>query len=466
MAEASPNQSAGFQLVVSPDRTTVTLAVSARAEVTAAAVIAALGEMKVVGFDRAAVEDGIRRSRGEASSTIVVKGTAAVEARPARIEFRVPVAQGTSFMISKVEAGEVIGTILPPTAGVDGRDVFGRPIAPTSNSKPVVVGRNLNTVKNQIIAGSRGNLRLKGEVLSIEPLLEIRGDDGNGAPVNFDGDAAVKGSLTSGHTLRISGSLTVGGAIEAVKLKTGGSLDVKGGIVDQHKGSCTVGGDLRCRFISGATINASGDVQVQSEIVHSRVTCTGRLTVARGPILGGVVAANGGIECQSLGHSNGTPTIVEAGNSITCQSVFAAGHAQIEANQKHVRDVRAKIKPLLHEMKNLTPQQRERATELLFEADELEADTERMATQIHEQAGVLHEKELAEVVVAEVAHPGVTVRFPGIETVLSCQFKGPLKLVPRKSGGVAEIVLIDGKDQSRSVLPSRPIHAESRATAA
>jgi uncharacterized protein (DUF342 family) len=382
---------------------------------------------------------------------------------PSASNIMCPSPQGAACTIAKVEAGQIVGSIAPPIAGAPGRDVFGNPIPPHKSERAFKVGRNLNESRGQLIAATRGNLRLNGTLLSIEALLELRDHAENAAIHNFDGDAVVKGSFTEGQSLQISGSLTVGGAIEAVQLKTGGSVYVKGGLIGKQKGKFIIGGDLHCRFISGGLIISGGDIYVQSEIIHGRISCAGRLVVARGPIYGGVVAANGGIVCQVLGHSTGTATIVEAGNGIITHSFAASTNAHIEANRKRVAEIRAKIEPLLEHMKQLTAPQREKATELLYEATELEEMTQLMVADLEKRTQALHEKEHVEVVVAEILYQGVTVRFPGIKATFSNAFKGPFTLVPRKTGYHTELVLIDAKDKTKSVLHSRPIHAAEAA---
>jgi hypothetical protein len=117
-------------------------------------------------------------------------------------------------------------------------------------------------------------------------------------------------------------------------------------------------------------------------------------------------------------------------------------------------------------MKHLTAQQREKTTELLYNAEEMEAATELMVSDMEKQTELLRVSECAEVVVTDVSHPGVTVRFPGIQTVLQVALKGPFTLVPHKLDGVTEILLIDGKDQSKTVLPSHPVSVAESAKAA
>jgi uncharacterized protein (DUF342 family) len=458
MATLVAEQQTGFQLQLSPDRATVTLDIQAGAAVTAASVIAGLRDMKLASFDDGLVIEALENRKREAISIVVASGTPAVPPRPEHVDFRVPLADEVAGTIARVTVGQVIGTLVPTVPGVDGRDVFGQPIIPEKDQQPLKIGRNLNVDKAEIIATAAGSLRLNGNVLSVEPLLELRADDDdNPPPVNFDGDMVVRGTLAEGRRLQLSGSLTVGGAIESIRLQTGGSVNVKGGIVGTQSGRFVIGGDLRCLFINGGVVIAGADVHAQSEIVHSRVSCAGRLTVAHGPIYGGAVAANGGISCRELGHLNGVRTIVEAGNSVICRSFVTPSCAAIGASRKRARDIRAKIEPLLKQMKRLTTQQREKATELLYEAEELETATTRMVAERERHMSLLTANARTEIQVADMVHAGVVVRFLGVETAFESAIQGPLTLAARKSGDVPQILLIDGNDRSKSALRSWPI---------
>ena len=282
MADSASNKNSGFRIEVTPDRMKVTLIVEAGTEVDATTVTAHLRELKLARFDDGLVIESLEKRKKEASVAVVVaSGGAPIDERPERVNYRVPLSTGETGIISKVEAGQVLAGHTPAVAGTDGVDVFGQAVTHRKTGPTLQIGRNLTVVEGQIVAAARGNLRLNGIVLSVEPLLEVRGDDGNAAPINFDGDAVIVGSLHDGRSLQISGSLIVGGAMESVELKAGGSVHIKGGIVGKQKGKLTVGGDLWCRFISGGTIIATGDIHAQSEIANSRIGCTGRLTAAR-----------------------------------------------------------------------------------------------------------------------------------------------------------------------------------------
>jgi uncharacterized protein (DUF342 family) len=458
MSEATKGLEGGFKIEVSEDRLTATVVIAAGASVSAAQIIPALREMKLAAFDDGAIIEALEARKAEAISIVAAKGKPAVDEQPRRIEYRVPVADEINCTIAKLEAGKVVATLSASVPGTDGVDVFGLPIA-HKKGEMCTIGRNLSLAKDEITATAGGNFRLCKNTLSVEPLLELR-DDRNPAPVQFDGDVLVKGSLGEGRILEISGSLTVGGAIEAVQLKTGGAVNVKGGVIGKTKGHYLIGGDLRCRFISGGLLVASSNVYVQSEVIHSHIVCSGRLTVSRGAISGGDIAAIGGISCSVLGHPNGAPTVVEAGSGRAFRTHAASIAKQIEANRKRIEDVRAKIEPLMRRPKLLNAQQKERATELLYEAGELEERTIQMAKDLEDQRSRVSADECPEILVSDVAHPGVTVRLGITQTVISMALKGPFKLATRKLAAITEIVLIDQTDQSVTALPSHLVPPE------
>jgi uncharacterized protein (DUF342 family) len=450
----------GFTINVSPDRMTVTVAFTAGAAVTAAAVIAALREQKLASFDDGVVMEALGGSV-PAEPIVVATGRPPVAPRPAKLDLCVPVADATAATVAKVEAGQVVAEFCPAVAGKDGADVFGQSVAAVADAGEPEIGRNLTAEKGVLSAKCRGNLRLRGNVLSVEPLLEIHETDANAAPVEFDGDAVVKGVLSEGRVLAVTGCVTVAGALEAVQLKCGGSLNVKGGLLGKQKGRYWVGGDLRCRFISAGTIYVGGDVHAQSEVINTRLVCAGRVNVAHGPIYGGTVAANGGILCKSLGHPSGTPTIVEVGESDAVMQPVNAQVAQIAANNSKVGLVRAKIEPLLRNMRQLTAVQKERATELLYEADEIEGQTKRMSAEVERRRAAMRERAAYEVRVTEALHAGVTIRLGSIETILVASLQGPLVITTRKRELVTEVVLVEQGTRSCIVLPS---HAVASAT--
>jgi|GEM_PF-5097183 len=459
MNETPQNALDGCAINVSSDRMSVTLKITATASASATDVIARLKGMKISRFDDGLIIEAMLHRNGKELSIEVASGVAPVNDRPEGVKFSVPVSDVASGLITKVTAGQIIAEVTPGVVGTDGCDVLGEVIERRKVEPSLVIGRNASLVKGKVMSQMQGGLRLAGNVLSVEPLLEIRGDDGNGAPIIFDGDAVIRGSLNKGRVAQITGCLTVGGAIEGVQLKSGGSVVALGGIIGNQWGKYVIGGDLHCRFISCGSIVVGQDIHVQSNVTDSHIACAGRVVVTAGVIVGGVLAANSGLSCCILGNPAGTPTLIEAGAGVSSRAFLDSVNSQIESNHQRIRAIRAKITPLLKIMKSLTAQQREKATELLYEADELEATTRKLIADMEIQTRNLTEKSLAQVVVAKIIYQGVTIRFNNVMTVISTAIKGPLTLLPRQMGGVTQIRLIDGTDQSEIGLPTQPINA-------
>lgn len=323
------------------------------------------------------------------------------------------------------------------------------------------VGRNLVDRGGQLVAKIAGSARVRPDVASVEPILEINGDDPAAAAANrdleFDGDVNITGSLRAGRQLRATGTVWVADVVESVRLRAGDSLHVGGGIIGKDSGECVVAHHVTCKFIAAGQVDAGGDINVRGEVAAARIACTGRLTAAGGPIFGGTVVANGGVACKSLGKPSGVPTVVGAGYDQALRTLIATRSAEIEANRKHVKMVREKLEPLLKNERALSRQQRERATELLWEAGELEKRTDTDAQALAGRCRAALVVAQPEIVVAEAVYPGVTVRFANVEAVITTELQGPLKLTPRTTGQVTHVVVIDQATGSERVLESQPV---------
>jgi uncharacterized protein (DUF342 family) len=279
-------------------------------------------------------------------------------------------------------------------------------------------------------------------------------DDGGSSVITFDGDVVIRGTLRDGRTLSTTGLLIVGGAIEAAQVNVNSDAFIKGGIVGKSRGKVAIDGTLRCRFVSAGHIIGAADVIVQSEIAYSSITSAGQVSVLHGPIVGGETIANAGIVCQALGNPSGKLTIVEAGTEQSFINFVASARDEIDRNRARVADVRTKIEPLMKHVKMLTPQQKERATELLYEAGELEARTETMVTTLEARCQAFRQRSNPVIVAHETIYPGVTIRFAGMEARITTAVKGPVKLKPIKTGNITEIAMVDMVDGSTCVLQS------------
>lgn len=99
-----------------------------------------------------------------------------------------------------------------------------------------------------------------------------------------------QGSVASNGNITLSGSSYMDG-----EARPGVGMTLSG----------AVGGQIWCRFVSGASLSIAGDLHVQSEI------------------------ANGGLTCQTLGNKAGAPTVLEVGSDHSLLSMLAASRPDL-----------------------------------------------------------------------------------------------------------------------------------------
>jgi uncharacterized protein (DUF342 family) len=256
----------------------------------------------------------------------------------------------------------------------------------------------------------------------------------------------------------------VAGAVEAATIHARGSIHIRGGIFGKDKGKCITEESFVGRFLSHACVVAARDVTVHGEIVDSRIVCGGKLTATGGPIVGGKVSANSGIVCSAIGNQRGIPTFVEAGTSQILSLISAMAKIEIDANSQRSDDIRKKIGPLLKHLKGLTPQQREFATEMQYEADELDADSKAKSTQLEDRIRLIRETASDEIVVSGMVFPGARLRLTRHETLIRSELKGPLRILTRKTGAASEVVLIQGSSGVERILESRRLEEPTEAS--
>ncbi len=441
MSDQRPSSEGKFRIDVSEDRLVATLHIEAGFNVPSADVLAAASALKLAKVDETSIAEAIKSRKPGPMKMVIAQGTPAQDERTGRVDYKVPIANDEQGTIAKVMVGLPVGTVGPVIAGADGVDVFGHPIA-HKKAGAFTPGAGLSLVKNVLTATAAGNLGCRKGVLAVRPLLELYGEtEAATTPVNFSGDISIKGCLRDGRSLQTTGSLVVSGAIEAAQFKVDGNVSVKGGVIGRDKGSGEIGGDLWCRFIKAMTLSVEGNMHIQSEIANSKIACSGRLSVARGPIIGGEVAANGGIDCLTLGNRAGVLTIIEVGSDRMLMNVLDGIRPTIAACRKRAAEIREKIAPLMSQLKNLTPQQREKATELMYDADEMEEAAERQLTELTDRCRTSVDRSKAEVLVTETVYPGVVIRFPGVEAVIGTAIMGPVRIVPRNVGNISEVVV-------------------------
>lgn len=279
--------------------------------------------------------------------------------------------------------------------------------------------------------------------MSAESVRRIDGSvDLRTGDIDCEGDLEITGGIADNVTVRAAGSIHVMGVIGSANVTAGKNLNADGGINGRQKGACKAGGEVRAKYVINATIEAEGNVTAVVEVLNSQVTCGGKLVVDDGPLLGGHVTAAGGVRCRLLGNHAGVTTVVDAGIDTPLQDAALRAVREIEADRKRAAKIREIVQPLMRNQKALSAEQKEKATELLFEADEIETRCARATDEIRARYQAAEGRLKPEIRVIETAFPGVTVHLPGLEATIDAAVQGPIWISPRGAENDRRISLV------------------------
>jgi hypothetical protein len=305
-----------------------------------------------------------------------------------------------------------------------------------------------------IHATTLGRINHEGYSLWVEDALEVPGNvDFASGNVDVSGDVHIRRGVLD--LFKVKGAnVFVGGAVEGAEIVANGNLHVNGGIVGKEKGHCSATGDISCKYSTNATLNAGGNVVVNGTVSNSKIACTGRLAVDRGPLMSAHVTANGGVSCQSLGTPTSEKIFVEAGIDDALRQLAKSKLHIVLARRKKAADMRTNVEQMLKQMRNPTLTQKQQSADMLNEALAAEKEADEMLRALRQAYDASRAKRCPEVVVQNVVHAGASIRFPGVETTIETDWQGPLRLIPSKTGEDWEILLIDLTTNSKQVLPA------------
>lgn len=211
-----------------------------------------------------ALDDALRDAarRGPRTGVVLARGMPPVHGEDARLEFQTD--PGAACVLRQgegridcsdrwphftVETGDPVVRVHPPTPGMPGVDVFGDPV-PQRHGAPLELlpgpgMRRLEEVGGAVlfIATAPGLVDVADGAVTVSPLKIIDGDvDLSTGDVTVSvGSAVVRGTVRSGVTLTVERHVLVEEAVENARVRCGGDLMVRGGIVMGRAGREAVG---------------------------------------------------------------------------------------------------------------------------------------------------------------------------------------------------------------------------------
>ena len=224
-------------------------------------------------------------------------------------------------------------------------------------------------------------------------------------------------------------------------------------ITGKDKGKISAGKDIKSKYITNSHARAQGNIEACTEIVHSDLVCDGCVIVEHGPLMGGITIAKGGLKVKYLGADSGARTVVEVGVDNSLKELVAESEPRIAMLRQKAIKTRQVVEPLLTNQKHLNAEQKEKATELLYSAYDLEDMVAKIIEKIDKLYRAMMEQTSQEIEVSDIVYGGVIVRFPRTEAMTVQPIRGPLKIRPQKVDKVLRVVAVDDKTGSIHNLP-------------
>jgi hypothetical protein len=362
--------------------------------------------------------------------------------------------------IATVLAGAALGRLIPPRDGTAGIDVHGNKHEPRKlKGTPLKLGAGLTLTGaggDQVVATTAGQVVVRPGTLLLAEVLDIAGDvDFGTGSLQACVDVHVRGTVRSKFSVHTTQSLHVDRIIEAADVEVGRDLVARGGIFGQERtGRVRAGGQVTAKLLNEVDFEAGGDVRFEKEILNSRVRVLGTLIGTHGTIIGGEIYARERIEVGVLGSEGCVTTQVAVGTEVNTLRRVRGLERRIKELQKSADQIRQTINPLLANKKRLLPAQRERATELLSKADEIELQINELRQQSLLMLQEATPRGAPHFLIAEAIHPGVRLTIHAREVRVQTRLHGPLRIELRKIKDVTEIVAVNRRTSSASILPS------------
>lgn len=411
---------ARLQLTIAADGLRAELRVGPGPPMTLAELEAAIRAAGIVhGIDRDAVAESAVRlaSADELFLRVIATGERAVAGVDGRIDSplfgpqlpgRVAVDGTIDFrerlLLHPVQQGQVIAEVVPPTAGTPGQDVRGRQL-PAKPGKPhtMRLGGGVRLDGTDIVASLDGVLLATDRVVDAVPLFTHEGDvayaSGN---LHTRGSLAVRGDVQPGFTVEAEGDIAITGTVQESTVVAGGSVRVEQGILGRTT-RVRAGGDVNCRHATAAAVLAPGGIIAMEQCSQARLSA-GRIRIVdgRGTALGGELRARTEIDVGTAGAPGGGTTLLAVGELLDEEAELA--RRTLEAARTDRSALRAR--------RDDAPGARSHMKGLRSAVRAMDRKAEEALRLRRRQQELLTD---AVIRVRHVLHPGVVLRFAGLE---------------------------------------------------
>lgn len=347
-----------------------------------------------------------------------------------------------------VRQGDPIGKLVPPTEGVDGRDIFGE-AAPARRGRRADVTLGPSLIKNSdgtIAAAFAGRLDATIDRVSVERTLAVRGSaDFSTGNIRFPGDVTVDGGVRDRFLVEAGGDCVINDLVEAATLRIAGRLELRVGVAGRGKASVHTGGDLRTRYLDGVRGVVGGSLRFDREISGCDLRVLRRIEAPAGTILGGRIECAQRVDIAQVGGEGGVETVLALGRLTELDESAARVLALIEEIQPAIDQAAAELAFMQKNVAKPTPQQAEQLTELQFAVLNGREQLVKLGRAVETIGAAYAKNALTSLTARKAIHANTLLLLPGFRVVVEQPLRGGV-LIDIGEDGQPRIGTIHGTD--------------------
>ena len=401
-------------------------------------VMAALEEAGIVyGIDDEAIEVGIR----SLAPFTVAEGTAPINGENAYIDRKFDLGVSGRPVVDEydkvdykdlnlfvlVKENQTLAIRIPQTKGTPGKNILGETV-PAQNGRPVPLpeGKNTKAVGDRLIATVNGQIVDKGNRISVDPKLEIKGSVGvSTGDIEFDGSVHIKGDVDYGFTVKATGDIEIKGSVNGA-IVTGRNVYISGGVTGADKAKIFAERDVRTAFAENALIEAGNDVYVSDIALHSQIRAGKRIVMEdkHGQITGGHAVAGESISVKIIGNSAFVVTKVSVGVDPTLQKEYQDLKKSYKESRRRLTHITQTLNTLSKLDINKLPPERAASINALTRSQfPLAGQIKRDEKRILEIESLLAEMKNGRIRVADTIYPGVRLAVNSVLKSIQTEYK-------------------------------------------
>ncbi|SES75805.1 hypothetical protein SAMN05216389_10267 [Oceanobacillus limi] len=208
--------------------------------------------------------------------------------------------------IPSVKTGQRLAKVIPPTEGVNGKNVYGNEV-PSKPGKPTSMKARKNVVFQEesmaFYTATDGQVSINGDYIDVYEVFEVSDTlsmkEGN---LDFVGSIVINGDVPSGFTVKAGGDVKVFGMVENAQVIAGASIFVSEGLAGHQTGSLNAGENIHIGYLNQGIVTCGNDLYVENSILHSTCTVGKQAYCQRGNIIGGSISAGELVEAKEIGN--------------------------------------------------------------------------------------------------------------------------------------------------------------------